>query len=332
MMSEGKVSIVVPVFNCEEYLDQCITSILKQSYERIELLLIDDGAIDRSGRICDSYASDARVRVYHRNHAGVSRTRNYGVAKATGQYVMFVDGDDSIERDMVEVLVGAIRTQEADCAFCGLVHEYPSQSRNFPEQPVQKVTDGIGAIREVLMNYIAIAGPVCKLFDRKLLEAAVEADKPVEGEEERGIFPADLTIGEDAVAMVAALKGAKKVAFDTRPLYHYYHRKISLMSCEYSERDMDLIKAYQRIGESMTAHGLENETMFRQIWAHFRVYDKMIWSSSYDKQREGQIVSWLRRRFRTILRNPFVGKMRKLSMCALMVNKRLYRFIIWHRG
>ena len=322
MDGEIKVSIVVPVYNCEMFLPMCIQSILGQTYENIELLLVDDGAADRSGKICDQYADNEKVRVFHQKNAGVSCARNRGIAEAEGEYILFVDSDDTIEKEMVETLVQAVQKEEADCAFCGLTHDYPDHSRNFPEQPVQKVTDGRDAIREILINQIATAGPVCKMFHRSLLTS----------DGGNGIFPADLTIGEDAMAMTDTLLRAERVAFDTKPLYHYNHRDDSLMTSSYSERDNDLITAYERIGQRLEGQGLEKETVFRRIWAHFQVYDKMIRSDHYDSVREKEIISWLRRRFFTVLGSPYVGKMRKVSMCMLLLNKHLYRGIVRCRG
>lgn len=322
MDREIKVSIVVPVYNCEIFLPMCIRSILGQTYENIELLLVDDGATDRSGKLCDHYAGNERVRVFHQKNAGVSCARNRGIAEAQGEYILFVDSDDTIEEEMVETLVQAVKKEGADCAFCGLVHDYPGYSRNFPERQVEKVTGGHGAIREVLVNQIATAGPVCKMFHRSLLVS----------DGENGIFPSDLTIGEDAMAMIDALLKTKKAAFNTRPLYHYNHRAESLMSSPYSERDNDLITAYERIGQRLEGQGLEKETIFRRIWAHFQVYDKMIRSDQYDPVREREIISWLRHRFFAILGNPYVGKMRKISMCMLLLNKQLYQRIIRLRG
>lgn len=318
MREEVKVSIVVPVYDCEEYLEACISSILGQTYQNIELLLIDDGSSDGSGRICDAYGDREKVFVYHKENEGVSRARNDGIARSSGDCIMFVDSDDTIEKTMVETLIRALLDTGADCSFCGLVHDYPDHSRNFPERPVYRLTDGEGAIREILMNYIAIAGPVCKLFRRNLLETG----------DGTGIFPEDLTIGEDAVAVTEALCRAEITVFDTKPLYHYNHREQSLMSSSYSERDWDLIKAYKRIYERLAGHDLAKEAMFRQIWAHFHVYDKMILSGQYDAGGEQEILSWLRHHYKEIMKNPYVGKMRKVSMCMLKINKYLYQRII----
>lgn len=320
MKETVKVSIVVPVYNCENYLEACIQSILEQTYKNFELLLIDDGSSDGSGKICDAFENHEKVSVYHKKNEGVSRARNEGISRSTGDCIMFVDSDDTIEKNMVETLVRSLLKANADCSFCGLIHDYPehSHSRTFPEMIIRRRTTGEGAIREILMNYIAIAGPVCKLFRRELLET----------KDGKGIFPEDLTIGEDAVAVVDALCKAKLASFDTAPLYHYNHREQSLMSSSYSERDGDLIKAYERIYERLAGWNLENEAMFRRIWAHFHVYDKMICSGQYDKPREQEIVSWLRCHFKIVMKNPYVGKMRKISMCMLKINKKLYRRLI----
>lgn len=313
----AKVSVIVPVYNSEKYLQSCIESILAQTYPELEVLLINDGSSDGSGDICDRYEKDARVRIFHRNNVGVSQTRNFGVEQMTGSYLLFVDSDDTIEPDMIEVMMEDIVRTQADCAICGLFHDYPECSRVFPTNQVKRVTDGAGAVKEVLINYIATAGPVCKLFSRKLMR--------------KDVFPKDLTIGEDAVAVVRTLLLAKKVVFNTIPFYHYNHREDSLMSSSFSERDMDLPKAYERIQELIKGRNLDKEGMFRQIWAHFHVYDKMIRAGVAKKNQDGGVVTWLRKHFWVILRNPYVGKMRKIAMCALLCSRGLYKKIIVHK-
>ena len=101
-MDKIMVSVIMPVYNSEEYLETAIKSVLNQKMEEMELLLIDDGSKDRSGSICDQYESDWRVRVFHKQNEGICATRNFGVDHARGEYLMFIDNDDELTENTVE--------------------------------------------------------------------------------------------------------------------------------------------------------------------------------------------------------------------------------------
>ncbi|MEQ6389256.1 glycosyltransferase family 2 protein [Bacillaceae bacterium S4-13-58] len=119
METNKKISIIVPVYNVEDYLTECIESILKQTYSNIEILLINDGSTDGSPSICDKYASlDNRVKVYHKENAGVSSARNFGLRNASGDYVGFIDSDDWISPKMYETMINCLEFEEAEmCIF-----------------------------------------------------------------------------------------------------------------------------------------------------------------------------------------------------------------------
>lgn len=124
------ISIIVPVFNAEKYLNKCIQSILGQTYSNIELLLIDDGSTDSSGAICDNYGSqDSRVRVFHKLNEGVSVARNWGLDNAKGEWITFVDSDDWIDADMYEQMYNAAMQKKADMVSCDLLMEHKDYSR-----------------------------------------------------------------------------------------------------------------------------------------------------------------------------------------------------------
>ena len=107
-MNKKLVSIVVPVYNVEEYLRECIDSICTQTYENIEIILVDDGSTDTSPEICDTYQKiDSRIRAFHKNNGGLSDARNYGLNVATGEYIAFVDSDDYIDESFVKKLLQA---------------------------------------------------------------------------------------------------------------------------------------------------------------------------------------------------------------------------------
>lgn len=320
-MEANKISVIVPVYNAEKYLEKCVESILNQTYSNFELLLINDGSVDNSSKVCHSFETDCRVKVYDKENEGVSKTRNFGISKAEGEYLLFIDSDDYIEPDMFEGLIQAVEENRADCAVCGLIHDTMKGSRRFPEQRVVKITDGVDGVKEVLINQIVTAGPVCKLFSKDIVPEKM--------------FPEDLSIGEDAVGVVTAFMQAERIVFDTKHGYHYNHRDESLMSSGISARDYDLITAYDRIQMQLSRYDLDRESRFRRIWARFHVLDKALLTEKTIQENESEyrkeykdVLLWLKRHMVEILRNPYVGKKRKLAMCLLFFSTKIYRKII----
>ncbi|MBR2125167.1 MAG: glycosyltransferase [Akkermansia sp.] len=120
MLANKKVSIIIPVYNLEKYIGRCLDSVIFQTYSNWECICINDGSIDYSGKILDTYAEiDARFKVIHQKNAGVSAARNAGIRAASGEYITFVDGDDIILKDMLHVLVTSLETNQSDMSACG---------------------------------------------------------------------------------------------------------------------------------------------------------------------------------------------------------------------
>ena len=130
-MTTKKISIIVPVYNCEKYLIKCINSILDQSYANLELLLYDDGSVDNSNSICKEFEKlDKRVKVFNQNNSGASVARNIGIENSTGEYLMFVDADDYIEDSMLKVLIEKAEVEKADFVMCGMTVDYYNSKGN----------------------------------------------------------------------------------------------------------------------------------------------------------------------------------------------------------
>ena len=140
----AEVSIIVPVYQVENYIRQCIDSILVQTFTDFELILVDDGSKDRSGKICDEYAVlDQRVKVIHKENGGLSDARNCGMDQAVGNYFMFVDSDDYIAPTMLEYLYKALMNKEADIAVCNFLHFFEEdRKRDFSTNIQSEVLSG----------------------------------------------------------------------------------------------------------------------------------------------------------------------------------------------
>ena len=143
----AEVSIIVPVYQVEKYISQCIESVLNQTFKDFELILIDDGSKDNSGIICDSYAAkDDRIAVIHTNNNGAATARNIGLQRASGRYIAFLDGDDYLAENMIERLYGEIENSEYDVVVSDFLNILPDEKDNFSLQLKEKTVSG----REVL--------------------------------------------------------------------------------------------------------------------------------------------------------------------------------------
>ena len=113
------ISVIIPIYNVEQYLKECLESVINQTYRNLEIILVDDGSKDKSGKICDEYKNkDERIKVVHKENGGLSDARNAGMKIATGKYIQFIDSDDFIDKDMIETLYNLIIENEADISMC----------------------------------------------------------------------------------------------------------------------------------------------------------------------------------------------------------------------
>lgn len=169
----AEVSMIVPVYQVENYIAQCIESVLYQTFQDFELILIDDGSKDQSGSICDSYAEkDDRILVIHTKNRGAAAARNVGLEQASGNYITFLDGDDYLDKHMIERLYAAIKQSEYDMVVCDFLNLLPDEKDNFIVQLQEKTVDG----REVLehlkneKNYGLWTIVWNKIYKREVLE------------------------------------------------------------------------------------------------------------------------------------------------------------------
>ena len=170
-----KISVIIPVYNCERSLEQCIESVLNQTFKEFELIIVDDGSTDTSGEICDAYATkDARVKVFHKeNGSGGGEARNYGIEKSKGEFIVFLDSDDCQREDMLEKLYCAQQKADYDLVICGYcyLHDSGPDDKKFS----LKESEIVGR-RNVLDYFIAyypdglMGYPWNKLYRRSIIE------------------------------------------------------------------------------------------------------------------------------------------------------------------
>lgn len=206
-MEKDKVSIIVPVYNVEKYIEKCLKSLTSQSYKNIEIILIDDGSKDNSGKICDTYKrKDSRIKVIHKENAGVSEARNSGIQKATGKYLCFVDADDFVMNDYVNYMYQLIVKNSSDIAVCTKMFSNFNEEQSSDE--MIEILDGENAIIRIL-NYRMPIGVYSRIFKKDLIK-------------DNGIkFLKDIYMGEGFNFNVACFQKAKKVTISNYKVYYY---------------------------------------------------------------------------------------------------------------
>ncbi len=167
------VTVIVPVYNVEKYLDECVGSIVSQTYDNLEIILVDDGSTDSSGVLCDKWnEKDDRIRTIHKQNGGLSSARNAGLEVAGGDYISFIDSDDYITVDYLEELVNALEKEDADFTFCDIESPRLGDAERRVTEPIVM---SAGECRDYLLNplsreYVLMVIACNKLYKRTLLE------------------------------------------------------------------------------------------------------------------------------------------------------------------
>ncbi len=216
-MNLPRISIIVPVYQVEKYLEKCITSIITQTYKNLEIILVDDGSIDNCPMICDQFQKkDARIKVIHQKNGGLSYARNIGLKIATGEYIGFVDSDDWIEPNMYEILMSALQTTGADIAVCGRQIEYENFKPNSIDIKASEINfySAEEALKIIIQDRGFIRNAVWdKLFKRNILQEIK--------------FPKN-KIYEDILWTAQVIGNANIIIYIDYPLYHYFQHIESL--------------------------------------------------------------------------------------------------------
>ena len=251
MADTAKVSVIVPVYGVERQLERCVDSLLVQTYPNLEILLVDDGSVDRSGEICDEYAKkDARVRVFHKENGGLPSARNHALPFVTGEYLLFLDSDDSLEPETVEICLKNTEGGKYDAVCFGYRHFLEKENsaeflKEDPHKPLSLETQ-----KEMFSRFSELSkSGEFGFVTNKLIRSSVIKDNGL-------TFDAFFKeIGEDGPFMLALLPHLNNFKIIENCLYNYYHRSVGSVTmtfrygafdCYYERlsRTYDLMRKY----------------------------------------------------------------------------------------
>lgn len=315
-MEECLISLIVPVFNVKEkYLRECIDSIKEQSYSNLEIMLIDDGSTDQSGKICDFYAEmDKRIRVIHKKNGGVSSARNYGLQNASGDYVMFVDSDDILEKDMIKYLITTAKKTEAGITVCSCYHMTNRGDRNnnkliatktvTPSEGIEYLAYNINVYDE--LETTAVWG---KLYKKSVIENIK--------------FNENMILGEDFIFNYYAINKTNSVTYSNQKLYNYRILETGIM---HKKQDSDkIMMTFAEIEKFIEIHANSNyidALTGRCVNIAFTLYLKL---SRSEEEECNRIEKFIEMNRKNVIKNPKVNKKVKMALVLSTVDFRVMR-------
>lgn len=244
-MDENLVSIIIPIYNVQSFLNECINSLLKQTYSNIEVLLINDGSTDKSEEICREYCKkDSRLSYFYQSNSGVSSARNKGINYSKGNYILFVDADDYVEPSFVEEMLASLKINEVDCVQCG--YKKKIGDRVHIELRGQEYIISGNEITEGLLQCKGYGRTWCMLYKKNIIG--------------NYRFNESLSLGEDSEFNLRVLNNAQRLFYINKPLYTYRVSKNSTVK----RYDKNYCEKYKKTADAVLKYSESDSSLYRK--------------------------------------------------------------------
>lgn len=311
---DNLISIIIPVYNSREYLTETLESVRRQTYQNIEVLLVDDGSTDGSGQICDEYAKkDLRFRVFHLTNGGVAAARNYALDRASGGYCMFIDSDDLVKPEYAQIMMDAMIRTAASMVVCDHFSGRIGTADDFEATII-----GNSTCREVALSTYRFSDRNAHhtvwggLYSRSLI-----------GEQR---FVLDLYVGEDTLFFAQLLKKAGKYTYVNSKLYYYRFVDTSISHAAYNVKQSTEILAWERVCNLFSDESREflNEC-YATLWIVCRKnYERALEAETVDKGVLRSIHRKCIKYQKYAFRSDFFTLRNKLNIACFLCAPRLF--------
>lgn len=317
----NKVSIIVPIYNVEKYLDECIKSIVKQTYNNIEIILIDDGSTDNSSNICDKWENkDKRIIAIHKENGGLSSARNEALKIATGDYLAFIDSDDIIDEKMIETLVNLLETKQANISVCQFTRYLEGNKPTFSHLEETNIYNKNKALVELL--YDKLTSHVCNKLFKKELFNDIE-------------FPKGKNY-EDLRTTYKIIEKCDKIVETKSELYGYMTRNSSI-SKKMNEKNLeDYIDAFNErfIYYEKNYPQFKKENIIGKIQYIYICYLKIADCNNKELLKNNKLIkeyNFLKKNLKKQIRLEYykqMSKKQKIMINILLINPKIYYYTI----
>lgn len=302
-MNSGLFSVIVPVYNSESYINECIQSIIDSNYKNWELLLIDDGSTDQSGAICDEWSQrDSRINVFHKLNGGVSSARNLGIEKANGIWLTFIDSDDFISPDFMNRILEEAARVNADLVFNDFNIIYSDKEALFRTYSWNSNKE------ESFCNYLVYSWP-------RVAWGAVKKDLITRNDIK---YPENLTVFEDFHFMCRCILCCQRIIKVSEPLYNYRRTNVSSIT--------NTLTVNRKKHDELWVYG-DLFRIFKSIHKYEyyapSIYWRMLFGKQtlvYDKSMQDEFISFFPEKKNYILSCPLIGLKMKVLMWCLTHN------------
>ena len=308
------ITVIVPVYKVEKYLDRCISSIINQSYKNLEIILVDDGSPDNCGNICDGYAKkDERIKVIHKENGGISDARNTGVSVAKGKYVTFIDSDDYVKYDYIEFLYNLIIKNKVKVSICSHTVIYDTGLKIEKETEEFTVLDAKTVVRRILYDDGIDTSAWAKMYETTLFNNI----KYPKGK-----------LFEDAAITCRILSICEKIAIGSKSKYFYMIRSDSITNENFNVKKMDLITSTKEMGEYIIKKypDLQQAVERRIMYAYLSTLSKLANSKEKHLKEQKEMMEYITKNRQKILKDKNIPKRDRMALEVTKFGFNIYKF------
>jgi len=307
------ISIVIPVYNVEQYLKKCIESIINQTYKNIEIILVHGISADNCGKICDEYkAMDNRIKVIHKENTGLSDNRNKGIDIATGKYITFVDSDDYVKKDYIEYLYKLIKSENAEMSICQKVELYSDNTtKDFVDNTI-KIYNKESFLLDFLYGKLQ-AYAWAKMYKIELFEKIR--------------YPKG-RIFEDIAIIYKLVDICDKIVYGGESKYYYLIRNNSLAWSKFSIAKLDFVYySFDLCQYAEKYKSLKKAIASYKACICYVAYKDMLNSKFENKQIEDKLISVVKDNALTAIFDKNVNIKKKICILSLYINKNIFKLL-----
>ncbi len=313
-VSNPLITVVVPIYKVEQYIDRCIKSIVNQTYSNLEIILVDDGSPDKCPKMCDNWAKkDNRIKVIHKENGGLSDARNAGIDIAKGEYITFIDSDDYIDDDYVEFLYNMIREDKTDLSICSHTVIYETGKIIKKETKVRDILSSEDVLYQILYDCGIDLSAWAKLYSIKLF-------KNVRYPKGR--------VFEDAATTYKLIDQCNKISVGSFSKYNYIIRKDSISNNKFSIKKMDLITSTKEMTDYLRKKypNLDLACNRRLMYAYLSTLTQLAKSNVNDNENKKIMMDYINSNRKKVLKDKKIPKRDRVALNCTKFGYNFFKF------